>query len=113
MWWGVDSTVPMNAASLANVQDWYRGHHQPAVWGRYISGHYRLQPGELAFARAHQIFVYLLVPDSNCSVCNGGGDLCGNDRTSAQAIPDAEEAVEAAIRAHIPAGAMLFKDVEQ
>jgi len=113
LWWGVDSTTPIGPASLDNVADWYRGHPRPLVWGRYISGHYRLQPGELAFARAHGIYVYLLVPDSNCSVCNGGGDLCGNDRTASQANADADEAVEAAIHAHIPAGTMLFKDVEQ
>ena len=83
------------------------------MWGRYVSGHYRLQPGELAFARAHGIYVYVLVPDSNCSVCNGGGDICGNDRTASQATSDAHEAVEAAELAGIPPGAMLFKDVEQ
>jgi hypothetical protein len=113
LWWGVDSTVPIDANSLANARDWYLGGHRPAVWGRYISGHYALRPGELGFARAHGIAVYLLVPDANCSICAGGGDICGNDVTAAQARADAREALTAARRAHLPTGAILFKDVEQ
>jgi Domain of unknown function (DUF1906) len=112
-WWGVDSTGPMDAAALANVQSWYRGGQRPAVWGRYVSGHFAVQPGELAFARAHGIYVYLLVSDQNCSVCAGGSDVCGNDRTAAQASTDARAALVAADRSRIPSGAMLFKDIEQ
>jgi hypothetical protein len=113
LWWGVDSTTPMSASVLDNVRDWYRGGHTPVVWGRYVSGHYALRPSEFHFARKHGIYLYLLVPDANCSVCNGGGDLCGNDRTAAQATQDARDAVRAARGLHVPAGAMLFKDVEQ
>jgi hypothetical protein len=72
-----------------------------------------LVPGELAFAARHHIAVYLIVPDSNCSVCNGGGDLCGNDITAAQARGDAQDAITIARRLHIPAGAALFKDIEE
>jgi hypothetical protein len=103
----------MSEDVLGNVRDWYLGHRTPQVWGRYVSGHWALQPGELDFARRHGIYVYLLVPDSNCSVCDGGGDICGNDRTAAQAEQDARDAIQAALAEHIPAGAMLFKDVEQ
>ncbi len=113
LWWGVDSTVPIDANSLANVRDWYVGGRTPAAWGRYVNGSFALQRGELAFARAHDIAVYLIVPDANCSICDNGYDICGNDITSAQARGDANEAVAAARAAHIPAGAVLFKDIEQ
>lgn len=113
MWWGVDSTAPINAASLANVRGWYRGSPTPLVWGRYVTGTYRIERGELAFARAHHIGVYFLVPDSDCSQCNGGGDLCGNDRTAEQARSDARDAVRDALRLRLPRGVTLYKDVEQ
>ncbi len=103
----------MSEEALDNVKHWYLGGRTPAVWGRYVSGHWSLRPGELDFARRHGIFVYVLVPDANCSMCSGGGDLCGNDRTSAQATQDAREAVRAARHDQVPEGAMLFKDVEQ
>lgn len=110
----MDSTTAMSAAILDNVRGWYRGRPTPAVWGRYVNGHFGLQPGELSFARRHHIYVYLLVPDANCSACaGGGGDLCGNDRTAAQATSDARDAIRAARALHIPRGAVLFKDVEQ
>jgi hypothetical protein len=113
LWWGVDSTAPIDAHSLANVRDWYRGVPTPLVWGRYVTGTYRVGPAELAFARAHHIGVYFLVPDSDCSQCNGGGDLCGNDRTADQARGDAREAVRDARRLRLPRGVTLYKDVEQ
>ncbi|MCW2494740.1 glycoside hydrolase domain-containing protein, partial [Jatrophihabitans sp.] len=113
LWWGVDSTTAIGDASLDNVRDWYRDVDRPLVWGRYVSGHYAADAAELGYARRHGIYVYLLVPDSNCSQCSGGGDLCGNDRTAAQAHADADDAVAAAERLHVPAGAMLVKDVEQ
>jgi hypothetical protein len=113
LWWGVDSTGPMSADALANAQDWYLGNERPAVWGRYVVGHFGLRPGELAFARAHGIYVYLIVPDQNCSVCAGGSDMCGSDRTAAQAATDAAAAVRGATRAGVPARARLFKDIEQ
>ncbi len=113
MWWGVDSTTPMSEQVLDNVRGWYRGAQVPAVWGRYVSGHWALHPSELGFARTHGIYLYVLVPDANCSVCSGGGDLCGNDRTSAQATEDARAAIRAATALHLPSGTMLYKDVEQ
>ena len=103
----------MNDESLANVRDWYLGGHNPAAWGRYINSSHTLVPGELEFAAQHHIAVYLIVPDSNCSVCNGGGDLCGNDHTADQARADALEAIEVAKHLHIPRGAALFKDIEE
>lgn len=112
-WWGVDSTGPINEAALENVRNWYRGSPRPLVWGRYVNGTFALQRGELAFARAHDIAVYLIVPDLNCSVCSGGNDVCGNDHTSGQAKDDASRAVRAAKRAGIPAGVTLFKDIEE
>lgn len=112
-WWGVDSTVAITAASLENVRGYYTGAPTPLVWGRYVSGHYGLRAGELAFARAHGIYLYLLVRDRDCSVCDGGADVCGNDRSAAQARADAKEAVAAADRAHVPGRATLFKDIEQ
>lgn len=112
MWWGVDSTSPIDAAALTNVRDWYRGRPTPLLWGRYLTGRYRLVPGELAFAARHDIGVYFLVPDGNCSQCNGA-DACGNDRTAAQARVDARDAADAARRAGLPPGIVLWKDIEQ
>ena len=112
MWWGVDSTGPITASALANVRDWYRDHPTPAVWGRYIVGHFALQPGELESRPPHHIYVYLLVPDQNCSGC-GGGNYCGNDRTVEQARVNALAAVQAAEAAHVPTGTTLFKDIEE
>jgi hypothetical protein len=112
-WWGVDSTAAITEASLANVRGYYAGGQTPLVWGRYVSGSYALYPVELAFAQAHSIFVYLLVPDRDCSVCNGGRDVCGNDHRPDQASADAQDAIDAAKRAGIPTGAVLFKDIEQ
>jgi hypothetical protein len=103
----------MSAASLANVRQWYRGGHDPVAWGRYINSSHTLVDGELDFAARHGIVVFLIVPDSNCSVCNGGGDLCGNDITTAQATQDAHDAIAVAIHLHIPPGAALFKDIEE
>jgi hypothetical protein len=113
LWWAVDSTTVMSEDSLENVRGWYRGGHDPVAWGRYLNSSHTLIDGELAFAARHHIVVYLIVPDSNCSVCNGGGDLCGNDITAAQATRDAHDATAAAKRLHIPAGAALFKDIEE
>ena len=113
LWWAVDSTTVMNEDSLRNVRDWYLGGHDPAAWGRYINSSHTLVPGELDFAARHHIAVYLIVPDSNCSVCNGGGDLCGNDHTADQARQDAHDAIEVARHLHIPHGAALFKDIEE
>jgi Domain of unknown function (DUF1906) len=113
LWWGVDSTTPMSESVLANVRSWYRGGHTPAVWGRYVSGSFAMHPDEFSFARKHGIYLYVLVPDANCSECSGGQDVCGNDRTAAQATQDARDAIRAARKLHIPANAMLFKDVEQ
>lgn len=112
-WWGVDSTTAITSAALANVRGFYAGGHDPLVWGRYVSGSYGLRPGELDFARSHHIYVYLLVPDDDCSVCDGGRDVCGNDRTADQARADALDAVAAARREAVAAGATLFKDIEQ
>lgn len=112
MWWGVDSTGPITESALANVRNWYRGHPTPSVWGRYIVGHYALQAGELAVAAAHRIYVYLLVPDLNCSGC-GGGNYCGNDRTAEQARVNGLAAVQAAEAAGVPTGTTLFKDIEE
>ena len=103
----------MNEDSLANVRDWYLGGHNPVAWGRYINSSHTLVDGELEFAARHNIVMYLIVPDSNCSICNGGGDLCGNDITPAQATQDAREAVAVAKHLHIPFGAALFKDIEE
>ena len=113
LWWAVDSTTVMSEDSLANVRGWYKGGHNPVAWGRYINSSHTLVDGELEFAAKHHIVVYLIVPDSNCSICNGGGDLCGNDITPAQATQDAEEAIAVARRLHIPRGAALFKDIEE
>jgi hypothetical protein len=113
MWWGVDSTLPITAAALDNVRNWYRGSPRPLAWGRYLSGPFGLRQGELAFARAHGIAVYVIVPDLDCSVCAGGGDLCGSDRTPAQAADDARHAVHVALGLGLPTGATLFKDIEQ
>ncbi len=112
MWWGVDSSGPITAAALENVRGWYQG-ATPQMWGRYLNGSFALHPGELAFARAHGIYVYLLVPDRNCSICDGGSDVCGNDRTAGQAQADAEAALRAAAAARVPRGTVLFKDIEQ
>ena len=113
LWWGVDSTTPISDASLANVRSWYVGSPKPLVWGRYIGGTYTVTRAELAFARAHGIAVYLVVPDRNCSVCDGGGDVCGADHTAEQARSDATAAVRAADRTGVPARVTLFKDIEQ
>lgn len=111
-WWGVDSSGPITKSALANVQGWYRGRHRPQFWGRYLQGSYAVSKVELAFARAHHIYVYLIVNDRNCSQCSGA-DLCGNDRTAAQARTDSEAAARAARQLGIPRGAVLFKDIEQ
>lgn len=108
----MDSTAPIDAQSLANVRAYYLGHHDPVAWGRYLVGNFGLHRGELTFASRHHLVLYLLVPDENCSGC-GGGDRCGNDRTSGQAVRDAERAIEAARRLRIPARVTLFKDVEE
>jgi hypothetical protein len=113
LWWAVDSTVPITASSLANVRSWYLGSPTPLFWGRYVNGRFALRAGELAFARAHHIGVYMIVPDDNCSICDQGGDVCGQDRTVGQARADARAAVIAAVRAGVPARVTLFKDIEQ
>lgn len=112
MWWGFDSSGPISAAALANVHGWYRG-ARPQFWGRYVSGDYGVSRAELAFARKQGIYVYLLVNDPNCSQCAGGGDVCGNDTTAAQARLDARAAIRAATGAGVGRGALLFKDIEQ
>ena len=111
-WWGVDSSGPVGDEGLAAVQAWYQG-ATPAVWGRYLVGNYELRDGEIAWAAAHNVYLYFLVPDSNCSECNGGGDICGNDRTAAQAQADAAETLAAARAKKLPAGLRLYKDLEQ
>ncbi len=111
-WWGVDSSGPVGDEGLAAVRAWYQG-ATPTVWGRYLVGHYALRDGEIEWAAAHHIYLYLLVPDSNCSQCNGGGDICGNDRTAAQARADAAETLTVARQRRLPAGLRLFKDLEQ
>lgn len=112
MWWGVDSTVPINAASLANVRDWYRGGYPPQVWGRYLGGRFAVRADELAFARAHHIYVYVIVPDDNCSGCTGG-DSCGNDMTAAQARGDALGSAREARELGLPHEVVLYKDIEE
>lgn len=112
MWWGVDSTEPISKATLDNIAGFYRGHPRPQFWGRYLRGSYAVTRHELAFARAHHLYVFLIVGDDNCSGC-GGGDTCGNDETTGQARADVQQAVRAARRLHVPAGAVLFKDIEQ
>jgi hypothetical protein len=112
MWWGVDSTGPITASALAAVRGWYQG-ATPQMWGRYIVGHYALHAGELAYARQQGIYVYLLVPDRNCSICDGGRDVCGNDETATQATADAQIAIQAADAMRISTGAVLFKDIEE
>jgi hypothetical protein len=112
LWWGVDSSDPITADTLANVHYWYGG-AQPQMWGRYLDGSYAVTRAELAFARQHGIYVYVIVPDENCSVCDGGADICGNDHSSAQARADAATALRAAHALRIPAGTVLFKDIEQ
>ena len=113
MWWGVDSSGPITAAAIHNVRDWYRGSPRPQFWGRYLSGDYGVSKAELAYGRAQGIYVYLIVNDRNCSECAGGGDICGNDRTAAQAALDAKEALRAARRLGLGKGTVLFKDIEQ
>jgi hypothetical protein len=113
LWWGVDSTVPITEAALDNVHDFYAGHHTPTVWGRYVDGPYALRPGELAFARSHGIYLYVLAPDRDCSVCDGGHDICGNDRYASQARADAQDAIAAAKHAKLPYGTTIYKDIEQ
>lgn len=112
LWWGVDSSGPMNDEALSAVRAWYRG-ATPQVWGRYLTGSYSVTPAELAWARSHRIYVDLLIPDHNCSRCHRGGDICGNDRTAAQARENAAQALAAARALPVPAGAALFKDLEQ
>ncbi|WP_375488938.1 glycoside hydrolase domain-containing protein [uncultured Jatrophihabitans sp.] len=112
LWWGVDSTRSISSTTIANVRAWYRGHPRPQFWGRYLSGSFGTSRAELAYARAQRIYVYLIVHDRNCSHCNGG-DLCGNDRTGAQAQADAHAALSTAHRLRLPARATLFKDIEQ
>lgn len=111
-WWGVDSSGPVGDAGLAAVKGWYQG-ATPTVWGRYLVGHYALQPGEVEWAAAHDIYLDLLIPDSNCSHCNGGRDICGNDRSAQQAMDDAQQTLAAAAAHGIKAGALLLKDLEQ
>ncbi|MEO6886426.1 MAG: glycoside hydrolase domain-containing protein [Jatrophihabitantaceae bacterium] len=108
----MDSTVAIDARSLANVRGYYRGGNDPVVWGRYLLGRFGLHRAEIAFAAAHGIVLYLLVPDANCSGCVGG-DLCGNDRSASQAVRDAQQATAAAQRLGVPAGVTLFKDIEE
>jgi hypothetical protein len=110
--WAVDSTTAVDAGSLANVRSYYRTAHNPVAWGRYLSGPYGLHRAEIRFAAHHHIALYFLVPDADCSGC-GGGDLCGNDRSRAQAHHDADQAITAARRLHLPPGVALFKDIEQ
>lgn len=112
LWWGVDSTLPISAATMANVRGWYRGAPRPQFWGRYLGGSYGVSRAELAYARTEGIFVYLIVSDRNCSQCDGG-DVCGNDRTAAQARTDAQDAISNARRLHLPRHTALFKDIEQ
>ncbi len=111
MWWGVDSTGPITRDAIANVRGWYRG-AKPQFWGRYLNGSYAVTRHELAFARAHGVYVVLLVTDRNCSQCSGV-DICDNDRTTDQARADARKAIRAARRLKIPLGALLIKDTEQ
>lgn len=110
-WWAVDSSGPVGDAALTAVQGWYQG-ATPAVWGRYLTGPYALQDGETEWLAGHGIYLYVLVPDGNCSGCNGG-DICGNDLTAAQAQADAAETLAAARDRRIPRGVRLFKDIEQ
>lgn len=112
LWWGVDSTLPISAATIANVRHWYRGAPRPQFWGRYLSGSYGVTRAELAYAREQRIYVYLIVSDRNCSHCEGG-DLCGHDKTTIQAHEDATAAADAARRLGLPAQTTLFKDIEQ
>jgi Domain of unknown function (DUF1906) len=112
LWWGVDSSGPINAEALANVRSWYQG-ATPQFWGRYLSGSYAIHDEELAFAQQQHIYLYLLVLDRNCSVCDGGQDVCGSDITASQANADAQIAVQTARARHIKPGATLFKDIEQ
>jgi len=110
-WWGVDSTQPISAATIANVRGWYLG-ATPQLWGRYLGGHFAATRAELAYARSQHIYVYLIVADKNCSAC-AGGDVCGNDTTAAQAQTDALAALSAAAALAVPRGATLWKDIEQ
>jgi Domain of unknown function (DUF1906) len=112
LWWGVDSTEPISAATIRNVRDWYRGAPRPQFWGRYLRGSYGVSRAELAYARVQKIFVFLIVGDRNCSGCSGG-DVCGNDRTGAQAQADAQDAIRNARRLRLPLRTALFKDLEQ
>lgn len=108
----MDSTVAIDARSLANVRGYYRGGHDPVAWGRYLTGRFGLHRAEIGFAARYGIVLYLLVPDANCSGC-ADGDLCGNDRSAAQAVRDAQQAIAAARWLNIPPGVTLFKDVEE
>jgi hypothetical protein len=112
LWWSVDSSGPMNDGALSAVRAWYQG-ATPQVWGRYLTGSYSITRAELAWARSHHIYVYLLIPDDNCSQCDGGDDICGNDRTASQARENAAQTLVAARALPVPAGAALFKDLEQ
>ena len=112
LWWGVDSSGPITADALANVRSWYQG-ATPQFWGRYLAGSYAIHDAEIAFAQQQHIYLYLLVLDRNCSVCDGGRDVCGSDMTAAQAIIDAQDAVQTARARHVKPGATLFKDIEQ
>lgn len=111
MWWGVDSSGPITAAAIDNVRGWYQG-ATPQFWGRYVGGPFAVSSAELAFAREHHIYVYLLINDRNCSLC-GGVDVCGNDITASQARLDAREAIREATKVGVKRGAVLFKDIEQ
>ncbi len=112
LWWGVDSTLPISAVTIANVRGWYRGAPRPQLWGRYLSGSYGVSRAELAYARKEMFFVYLIVSDRNCSHCDGG-DVCGHDRTAPQARTDAQNAITNARRLRLPRHTTLFKDIEQ
>jgi hypothetical protein len=112
LWWGVDSSGPINAEALANVRSWYQG-ATPQFWGRYLSGSYAIHDEEITFAQQQHIYLYLLVLDRNCSICDGGRDVCGSDISASQAIADAQLALQTARARHIKPGATLFKDIEQ
>jgi hypothetical protein len=105
-WWAVDSVSQVNDANLAAVRAWYQG-GTPQVWGRYISdlNGITLTSTEVAYARAHGIYLYLLVADHTSS--------CGTDSTYAQGVADAQTAIRAAQALKIPSGAVLFKDFEE
>lgn len=106
-WWAVDSVSRVNDASLNAVRAWYQG-GTPQVWGRYISdisSSFTLNADEIAYAAAHNIYLYLLAADHT--------DTCGTDSTYDQGVADGQVAINAAQALKIPAGAVLFKDFEE